>query len=94
MIKNGPIDPSSRPAGHYERQIMTRPKLKSFSIQREWCKGCGICVVFCPTEVLELDSQGKVTAVRLEACIACEMCALRCPDLAITLETTEKEEKP
>ncbi|MBI5063860.1 MAG: 4Fe-4S binding protein [Desulfatitalea sp.] len=71
---------------------MIRPKLKSFSIKREWCKGCGICVVFCPTQVLALDSQGKATAVRLEACIACEACALRCPDLAITMEITEKEE--
>ncbi len=73
---------------------MTRPKLKSFHLQREWCKGCGICVAFCPTSVLEMDSQGKATAVRLEACIACGMCMLRCPDLAITVETTDKEEKP
>jgi 2-oxoglutarate ferredoxin oxidoreductase subunit delta len=71
---------------------MTRPKLKSLSIQREWCKGCGICVAFCPTQVLALDAQGKAVAVRLEACIACERCALRCPDLAISVEIAESEE--
>ena len=70
---------------------MIRPKLKSFCIQREWCKGCGICVAFCPTRVLEMDDQGKAVAVRLEACIACEGCALRCPDLAITIQIAEKE---
>ncbi|MBI5551784.1 MAG: 4Fe-4S binding protein [Desulfobacterales bacterium] len=71
---------------------MSRPMLKSFCIKREWCKGCGICVAFCPTEVLALDAQGKATAVRLEACIACEQCALRCPDLAITMQIAERED--
>jgi 2-oxoglutarate ferredoxin oxidoreductase subunit delta len=71
---------------------MTRPKLKSFCIQREWCKGCGICVALCPTQVLVLDAQSKAVAERLEACIACERCALRCPDLAISIETAEPEE--
>jgi len=71
---------------------MTRSKLKSFCIKREWCKGCGICVVYCPTKALELDAQGKATAARLEACVACEGCALRCPDLAIEMEIAPKEE--
>lgn len=30
-------------------------KLKQLLINREWCKGCGICVKFCPISVLELD---------------------------------------
>jgi 2-oxoglutarate ferredoxin oxidoreductase subunit delta len=68
---------------------MSRPKLKSICIQREWCKGCGICVTFCPSRVLELDAQGKAVAVRPEACIACNNCALRCPDLAIQTEIEE-----
>ncbi|MFZ1985855.1 MAG: 4Fe-4S binding protein [Desulfatitalea sp.] len=70
---------------------MARPKLKLLSIQREWCKGCGICVAFCPTRVLEMDGRDKAVAVRLEDCIACGMCALRCPDLAITVEIEAPE---
>lgn len=62
---------------------MAKPKLKDHIIEREWCKGCGICVEFCPTKVLELDEKDKAVAARLEDCIACRMCELRCPDLAI-----------
>ncbi len=51
----------------------------------EWCKGCGICVAFCPRDVLELED-GKVKVARPEDCIDCKLCELRCPDFAITVE--------
>ena len=54
-------------------------------IDTEWCKGCGICVHFCPKDVLELNRQGKVFAARPDDCIACMLCELRCPDLAIQI---------
>jgi 2-oxoglutarate ferredoxin oxidoreductase subunit delta len=69
---------------------MAKPKLKEHQINREWCKGCGICIAFCPTHVLELDTQDKAVAVRLGDCIACCLCEYRCPDLAITVEVEEK----
>jgi len=72
---------------------MAKKKLKEHLINREWCKGCGICVAFCPKKVLELDEQDKVTAARPEDCIACRMCELRCPDLAIEILTEEEEEQ-
>ena len=62
---------------------MAKKKLKEIVINRDWCKGCGICVSFCPTKVLELDRADKSIVVRPEDCICCRMCELRCPDLAI-----------
>ena len=34
-------------------------KLKEHLINRDWCKGCGICVAMCPKKVLELDDEDK-----------------------------------
>lgn len=62
---------------------MARKKLEELKINRDWCKGCGICVSFCPKKVLELDSREKAVVVRPEDCICCQLCELRCPDLAI-----------
>ena len=71
-------------------ETMAKAKLKEHRINREWCKGCGICVAFCPKQVLELDDKDKAVAVRLEDCIACRFCELRCPDLAIEVETEDR----
>ena len=66
---------------------MAKPKLKQHLITPDWCKGCGICVEFCPKNVLALNDLEKVIPVRAEDCICCRLCELRCPDLAIEIET-------
>ncbi len=71
---------------------MGKPKLKEHIINREWCKGCGICVHFCPKNVLELDEEEKVFADQKENCICCRLCEFRCPDLAIEVVCEEKVE--
>ena len=48
----------------------------------DWCKGCAICVAFCPAGVLEMKNQKAVVA-HPEKCIRCCLCARRCPDFAI-----------
>jgi len=54
-------------------------------INYDWCKACGLCVEFCPFDVLEADEEGKPRVVRLEACTNCKLCELHCPDLAILM---------
>ena len=31
-------------------------------INRNWCKGCGFCVEFCPTDALEMSKTYNATA--------------------------------
>lgn len=50
----------------------------------DWCKGCAVCVAFCPKKVLEIKNE-KIVIARPEDCISCGMCELRCPDSAIYL---------
>ena len=71
---------------------MVKDKIIHHLIEKDWCKGCGICVHFCPKQVLELNSSGKVEAVRPEDCIACMLCELRCPDLAIQIIKNQEKE--
>ena len=63
---------------------------KKLVINPKWCKGCGICVEFCPKKVLELKHE-KVRIADEEACILCGLCELRCPDYAIYINETEGE---
>ncbi len=64
-------------------------------IDKRLCKGCGICVEFCPQKILELgdeiDERGLhlPTAVRPDECKACSICELYCPDFAIAIVREE-----
>ena len=73
---------------------MGKGKSVTHKIDKEWCKGCGICVHFCPKKVLELDRRGKVEAVRPQDCmgVKCMLCELRCPDLAIQIKENQEGE--
>lgn len=65
--------------------------MKKLIIDVAWCKGCGVCVAFCPKQVLEI-SHGKIVVARPEDCIRCGQCELRCPDYAIYLEEFTEED--
>jgi 2-oxoglutarate ferredoxin oxidoreductase subunit delta len=52
----------------------------------DWCKGCGLCVAFCPGKVLELNPLGKAEVAHPEECINCGFCELHCPDFAIAIK--------
>ena len=62
-----------------------KKKKKEVQINREWCKGCGICIAFCPKKVLILDNEEKACWDQPEKCINCGLCELRCPDVAVEL---------
>ena len=63
------------------------------SIDRERCKGCGLCISVCPKKAIkigpELNAQGYYPPQQPPeeedwgGCIGCTQCALICPDLAI-----------
>ena len=63
----------------------------ALNINPKFCKGCGICVAFCPKQVLALDERGKIYVQDPEKCISCGQCELRCPDFAITVAKAAKE---
>ncbi len=60
------------------------------TIHKESCKGCGLCVNFCPKKALELsvetNQKGYSYAVcDIEKCVFCTACAVMCPDSAIEI---------
>lgn len=60
-------------------------------IEKDRCKGCGLCVAVCPKNVLELSRKVNtkgyfpVFQARPEDCIYCAMCCVMCPDVAIAI---------
>lgn len=60
-------------------------------VDRERCKGCGVCVASCPLKVLkmsaEVNGKGYPFAVMAEpdACTGCASCGIICPDSCITV---------
>ena len=59
------------------------------AINYKWCKGCGICVDFCPKAVYERDEEGKPRIINIDKCTGCQLCEYRCPDFAIRVELKE-----
>ena len=62
---------------------------KRLAFNLAWCKGCGICVAFCPCQALTME-KGKVTFADAAKCIRCGQCEQRCPDYAIYIESGEE----
>lgn len=60
-------------------------------VDTERCKGCDLCVVACPADVLVLSSDANTKGytyskmANAEDCVGCQACALVCPDACITV---------
>ncbi len=58
-------------------------------ITEEWCKGCDICVKFCPERCLVMNEKLIVEMAEPDLCTGCRMCEWLCPDFAITVHTPQ-----
>lgn len=59
----------------------------SFSVRKERCGGCGLCVRDCPSRIIGLDSN-KLPCIAPEdeeKCIQCQHCLVICPKGAISI---------
>ncbi|MFA5039520.1 MAG: 4Fe-4S dicluster domain-containing protein [Candidatus Omnitrophota bacterium] len=61
-------------------------------INKKRCKGCHLCLIWCPKKNLKADTvlneAGVFPAVVIdeENCVGCGMCFVMCPDCCITIE--------
>ncbi len=65
-------------------------------INEDLCKGCVLCVAFCPKSVLKMSDRltkrgvHPPEVVNERDCTLCGNCMLYCPDFAIVVEEEEK----
>lgn len=66
--------------------------MAKINIDKERCKGCGLCIINCSRHLITLTGQvnklGVKTARYLQVsgskdCVGCGLCAIMCPDCAI-----------
>jgi 2-oxoglutarate ferredoxin oxidoreductase subunit delta len=68
-------------------------KLKPLTtFDEDACKGCELCIVACPQEIIvlseKLNAKGyhPATIIDMDKCTACQACARMCPDSVITVK--------
>ena len=66
-------------------------------VEREWCKGCGVCIEKCPVQALvaskEMNKKGYFPPEMKpeNRCNNCRLCELICPDFAIGIIVVDEE---
>jgi 2-oxoglutarate ferredoxin oxidoreductase subunit delta len=65
-------------------------------ILKDRCKGCGVCVEVCQTEVLSLSQDLNTSgnhypvAEDPDRCLVCGLCEMFCPDFAVWAEVDQE----
>jgi len=91
MAAKETADPSAVQISHEDRP--RSPRQRGYvTLFGTWCKGCGLCIEFCPQQVFEANGQGRPVVAHPERCTACHWCDTHCPDMAITVRRLEPEE--
>ena len=67
--------------------------MASVRFETDRCKGCSLCVISCPKEIIAIDENrlnksGHPVAYCTDEsqCTGCTGCAVMCPDCVITVE--------
>jgi 2-oxoglutarate ferredoxin oxidoreductase subunit delta len=65
----------------------------NISVDKTYCKGCGICINACPKGVFVMSEERQRNgslipyAAQKEKCIACKICEMMCPEGCIDVES-------
>jgi 2-oxoglutarate ferredoxin oxidoreductase subunit delta len=55
------------------------------------CKGCELCVLYCPKKILRMSSDLNPKGYHFpecfdgDACTGCKLCAIMCPEVALEI---------
>lgn len=61
----------------------------TIDIDQELCKGCEVCVEFCPQNIIAISEKRNAAGYQAAApgnedeCTGCALCSLVCPEVAI-----------
>ncbi len=69
------------------------------TINKSWCKGCGFCVNYCPTDALAMSSEYNAKGYHPpfvkspDDCRNCDFCQTICPEFAIYVTRKAEHEE-